>query len=265
MKKAWFLVLQYILFLFVGSLLGVFIYTQFYSNINLVAGFPVAFSKYPLVKGLFVFLPIVLLVIGMYLSLYKVRHFSNPVSWLVFLPLTLKCIDYVNPLVEKIDESKPENILSRGYFRQVGNIYYYFLEEQKGDIIQVISIDSVPNSFGSIKQLDLSNDSEFSKATYPFTDPIIKNSLNNIPYRIMKVFDNVKENLFNALNKGIFSWLLVCSFGFALWSVYGLIRVSSWKLINTFMIIFMQGFIILVNGNRDIRKRCIILINNFYT
>ena len=216
MKKAWFLVLQYILFLFVGSLLGVFIYTQFYSNINLVAGFPVAFSKYPLVKGLFVFLPIVLLVIGMYLSLYKVRHFSNPVScaiiysclglltWLVFLPLTLKCIDYVNPLVEKIDEAKPENILSRGYFRQVGNIYYYFLEEQKGDIIQVISIDSVPNSFGSIKQL--------------------------------------------ALNKGIFSWLLVCSFGFALWSVYGLIRVSSWKLINTFMIIFMQGFIILING-----------------
>ena len=58
MKKAWFLVLQYILFLFVGSLLGVFIYSQYYSNINLVAGFPVAFSKYPLVKGLFFFLPI---------------------------------------------------------------------------------------------------------------------------------------------------------------------------------------------------------------
>ena len=128
MKKAWFLVLQYILFLFVGSLLGVFIYTQYYSNINLVAGFPVAFSKYPLVKGLFVFLPIVLLIMGMYLSLYKVRHFSNPIScaifysclglltWLVFLPLTLKCINYVNPMVEKIAEAEPENILSRGYF-----------------------------------------------------------------------------------------------------------------------------------------------------
>lgn len=260
MKKAWFLVLQYILFLFVGSLLGVFIYTQYYSNINLVAGIPVAFSKYPLVKGLFVFLPIVLLIMGMYLSLYKVRHFSNPIScaifysclglltWLVFLPLTLKCINYVNPMVEKIAEAEPENILSRGYFRRVGNVYYYFLEEQKGDIIQVISIDSKPDSFGSIKQLDVSSDSEFSKSTYPFADPIINNSLHNIPYRIMKIFANVEENLFNALHKGIFSWLLICSFGFALWSVYGLIRVSSWKLINTFMIIFMQGFIILFNG-----------------
>ena len=260
MKRSLLLLVQYFIFILLGCLLGIFVYTQFYNNINLVAGFPVKFSKYPLIKGFLESIPIILLLIGMLLSLYKVRHMENPVSsaivysclgiitWFLVFPASLSLIKVLTPVTEKIAESEIKSELSRGYFRKVGNVYYYFLEEQRGDITQVIAIDSNQNTFGIIKQLDLSADSEFNKQTQPFVDPIIKASLDNIPYRIIKVFSNVKKNAMSAWNNGYISWLLFCSLGFALWSIYGLIKISSWKLINTFMIIFFQGLIILFNG-----------------
>lgn len=261
MRKIISLILDYFCTLLVGFAVGMFIFVQYSDSVSLVAGERFFISKEMIVSGFFSVLPIIFLLLPLALILYKIRHKSNPVSsfitfillslanWFAFFPITLKIqTQFEKNLFEKNYVAK-QNDLTKGYFRQAGGKLYYFNNNSESDSADVLMIEdtSEPATFASEKNIDISKNSEFAKAANPFRDSLTKETMTNIPYPIINVFSSIKLQAMRAWNYGFFSWICFCSLGFALCSLYSLIRFSSWRMINALGALVLSGIVIWFN------------------
>lgn len=261
MSKPIILILDYIAFTLLGLLGGLFLFSQYFNAISLVAGKNTVFSAEILVYGVFFILPIIFITISMFLAFYKIRHLSSPVSscitysilsaftWFIMYPATLMIQEKVLPMVTPIEQLENKQELSGGYFRKINGTIYYFIHDTKNDSANVVRLydSKAPNDFAKVGTISVSTNSEFAAFSGNFHDPIIKESMEKTPYNISKIFDFYKMKAERTWNIGIIAWLFFCSLGLALGSVYGLIRISSWKLLNSFWILIMSCMIIWFN------------------
>lgn len=261
MSKPIILILDYIAYTLLGLLCGLFFFSQYFNAISLVAGKNTIFSAEILVYGVFSLLPVIFITISMFIAFYKVRHLSSPVSscitysvlsaftWFIMYPATLMVQEKVLPMVTPIEQLERKQELSGGYFRKINGTVYYFIHDTENDSADVVCLydSKAPNDFAKAGTISVSTNSEFADFSGDFHDPIIKESMEKIPYNVSKIFDFYKSKAERTWDTGIVAWLFFCSFGLALSSLYSLIRVSSWKLLNSFWILIMSCFIIWFN------------------
>lgn len=274
MRKVISLIIDYFLILLVGLFIGLFIFLQYFNGINLVAGISVPLAREVVIYGIFSTFPVLFLTTPFCLVLYKIRHRSNPkaslitficlclLNWCLFYPLILTFQNTALKTLPEESEIHDSFTLSKGYFRKANDKLYYFKKTAKENSADVILLNdkAEPSKFSEDYTLDLSDESEFHKSTSPYRDPLIKESLTDIPYYVIEVFKSIKIQAFNAWKNGFISWACFISIGFALASVYGLIRMSSWRMINALLTLTLSGLVIWFNHfyfspfNENIRR-----------
>lgn len=263
MRKVISLILDYFLTLVVSFAIGMFICIQYFDSINLVAGERFFVSKETVVLGVFYTLPVMFLLLPFALMLYKIRHKDNPalslavfaalslLNWFIFYPVTLK---FQTIAEKKFSESKNTdffklNELSSGYFRHSAGKLYFFNKQTEENSADVILLDdsSAPLDFAKEEKIDVSVSSEFYRDSSPFRDPLTKETMKDIPYQIINIFHSIKFQAIRAWNYGFISWLCFCSLGFALCSLYSLIKFSSWRMVNALTALIFTGTAIWFN------------------
>lgn len=264
MRKVISLILDYFLTLIVGFAIGMFICIQYFDSINLVAGERFFVSKEIIALGIFYTLPVLFLLLPFALVLYKTRHKNNPVlscatfavlsllNWFIFYPVTLKL---QNIAEKKFSENAGNptflklNDLSSGYFRRTNGKLYFFNKETESNSAEVILLEdsAAPLDFAKEEKIDVSEKSEFYKSSSPFRDPLVKETMTDIPYQAINVFHSIKFQAIRAWNHGFIPWICFCSLGFALCSLYSLIKLSSWRMINALTALVFTGLIIWFN------------------
>ena len=260
MKKPVTISLYFLAFLIFGSLLGLLVGMNFSSSLSMVAGKGVFFSKGLVIYTLFDGIPVVLLLIGIVLSVYKVRHGADPVgsaivysalcavTWIVLMPLSFEARKFAYE--EKSREDDQELELSGGYFRESDGKLYYFLQDaqdQKADVLVLNDVNS-KMEFGKEMILDVSSASSFAADAKPFKDPLIKDTMADRPEVVTNVFVAIRNRAASAWNCGIWSWLFFCGFGFAICACYGLVHSSSWRLVNILLIFSYSTFVMWFNN-----------------
>lgn len=260
MKKVLKVVIQYFSMILISALLGIILFSLFDSSSRLVAGSSLSFNGDAVVKGFFIGIHVSLMLSGLYLSCLRLSENKSRVSvfityiviglftWLLFMPLMLKCSELASGNGNNgTFESTP---LSSGYFRDNGGKSFYFASEEKDEKAKVIGVDKNAVSFETAVygEIDLSSDSDFVKNTYPFSDPLIKESYSDFPFSIFEIFGKILESGKKAVNSGFLGWLCFAAFGFALFSVYGFILFSSWKMIDIFLVSFLTCVIVGFNS-----------------
>ena len=260
MKKPVTISLYFLAFLIFGSLLGLLVGMNFSSSLSMVAGKGVFFSKGLVIYTLFDGIPVVLLLVGIVLSVYKVRHGADPVgsaivysvlcavTWIVLMPLSFETRKFAYE--EKSREDDQELELSGGYFRESDGKLYYFLQDaqdQKADVLVLNDVNS-KMEFGKEMILDVSSASSFAADAKPFKDPLIKDTMADPPEVVTNVFVAIRNQAASAWNCGIWSWLFFCGFGFAICACYGLVHSSSWRLVNILLIFSYSTFVMWFNN-----------------
>lgn len=260
MRKVITLILDYFLILVIGFIIGMFIFLQYYDSISLVAGTKVTLSREIVLYGVFSTLPVLFILAPFGMMLYKIRHRSNPkstfatycllclVNWFLFYPLSLMFQNQMSKDMSS-ENINNQNDLSAEYFRKSCGKLYYFSHKSKDGIADVVLVEDPldVNSFASEVEVNVDGNSDFAKDSYPFHDPLIKESMNDIPYLIINLFRSIKVQAIHAWNYGIIAWLCFCSFGFALGSFYSLLKFSSWRLVNAFLMLFFTSVVIWFN------------------
>ncbi len=263
MRKVISLILDYFLTLVVGFAIGMFICLQYFDSINLVAGERFFVSKEIVVLSVFYTLPVMFLLLPFALILYKIRHKDNQafsfatfavlslLNWFIFYPVTLK---FQNIAEKNFAEAKNGdffklNDLSSGYFRNSAGKLYFFNKKTEPNSADVILLDdsAAPLDFAKEEKIDVSANSEFHKDSSPFRDPLTKETMTDIPYQIINIFHSIKFQAIRAWNYGFISWLCFCSLGFALCSLYSLIKFSSWRMVNALCALVFSGIVIWFN------------------
>lgn len=261
MRKILSLILDHFVIIICGTILGLFVFNQYFNSISLVAGKNLSFSKEAFFYGLFQTLPVTFFLVSFASVLYKIRHKSYPkasfitycclslITWGVFFPITLTFQKKVFENMTPINELKNNQPLSGNYFRKSDGKIYYFIKDSSQDLAPVFLLSNPdnPESFAEEKSIDISPESDFSKNSEPFRDPLSHESMRGIPYALIETFSSLKIQAFNSWHNGIIAWLCYCSFGFALCSVYSFIKFSSWKMINAYLNLTFTGLIIWFN------------------
>ncbi len=261
MRKSFEMVLHFILILTAALIVGVLVYIQYVAAENLVAGCSVDFPKKLFLYGFFKNAPTVLLLMIPLMLIYKVRHLANPglttltyiflclTVWFVLLPLTQIGEQAIFGR-EKISLSK-ENALTGGYFRKINDKYFYFIQDENSETAtaQVLELfdEWNPDRFGDKANISVGKTSAFATAARPFRDTLIKQNLQSVSHRIMKMISLYNRSVVRSWENGYISWLCFCSLGFLLASTYSMIAVSTWRMINITYIVIVQTGAIIVN------------------
>lgn len=261
MRKVISLILDYFLILIVGFAIGMFIFVQYFDSISLVAGERYFVPKEVVLYGIFCVLPIIFIILPFALILYKIRHRSNPkstfitfivlslVNWFGFYPLTLKLQTVYEKNLYAKNYNPEQKPLTKGYFRKANAKLYYFNKKSDLDSANVIIIEDSknPGNFAEENIIDVSEKSDFEKFASPFRDPLIKETVTNIPYPVINIFSSIKSQALHAWNYGFVSWICFCSLGFALCSIYGVVKFSHWRMVNVLGAFILSGIVIWFN------------------
>ncbi len=261
MKKIISLLSCYFLTLIVSFAIGLFIFMQYYDSINLVAGMNFSNIYEKLILGLFRTLPVIYILLPFSLILYKIRHKDNPVisfitfavltalNWFVFFPLTLKIQVSVEKNLFEKNYSAQKNTLSKGYFRKANEKLYFFNKGTEENDANVILIEDFTNplDFAKEEKIDISENSNFAKDSFPFKDPLVKETMLDIPYSVINIFNSIKIRALHSFSYGYVSWLCFCSLGFALASLYAFVKFSSWRLVNAVSVLLCSSALVWFN------------------
>ena len=261
MRKVISLIGDYFFILFFGTITGIFLFLQYYSSTNLIAGKEIEFSGRILLYGLFNTLQVIFLIAPMCIIFYKIRHRSNPkasfitfsilclANWLLFYPVTLTLINQSEKKSLQTDAIQDSTQLSQGYFRKSLDKVFYFNHPEEDNFADILMLHDTkkPEDFAKEMTLYLSEKSDFAKENYPYRDPVVKESLANTPVYIINMFESIKFQAARAWNYGLISWICFCSIGLALCSSYCFLKLSSWRLVNALFAITATTLIIWFN------------------
>lgn len=244
-----------------GTLIGACFYMLYETCTMLVAGTSSnAISLNLFLKGVFISFPISMGLSAMMLTLYFIRHPALPfipiltyailllAAWFVLIPV---CSKFSLNYETKTESVKNKNNLSSNLFRKNDSLVTYFSKVYNDNFANglCLNISSDSPAIYTFKNVPLDD----NKKT--FSDSLIAESI-EMPKLISYIMNDISvlidagkkaikswkaENqlTFSAsFFKGISHWLCFISIGLALMSVIGLRRVSNWRLLNTFIVIF---------------------------
>ncbi len=254
------LIFLYLFIIVFGTCLCAFIYSLYSLCTNLVAGEKLPFFSLPyFMSGILIFLPFVLILSGLFMCFYLIRHpvkSGLPVltygalymaAWIFLMPLNF---NYLQKMVQgKATVEKSSQKLSEGYFRQgkSGNIFYYtdVTRDNLGDGV-CIDMGSPDKEVYTFSGVDLSS-SKLSGDV--FSDVLIQETVDmpktmSVLAKWFSTFMNIAKTAFSG---GFFSWLCFASISLALVSVVGLARLSRWRLKNALWVVIASLGIIVLN------------------
>ena len=254
------LIFLYLFIIVFGTCLCAFIYSLYSLCTNLVAGEKLPFFSLPyFMSGILIFLPFVLILSGLFMCFYLIRHpvkSGLPVltygalymaAWIFLMPLNF---NYLQKMVQgKATVEKSSQKLSEGYFRQgkSGNIFYYtdVTRDNLGDGV-CIDMGSPDKDVYTFSGVDLSSSKLSGDG---FSDVLIQETVDmpktmSVLAKWFSTFMNIAKTAFSG---GFFSWLCFASISLALVSVVGLARLSRWRLKNALWVVIASLGIIVLN------------------
>ena len=256
------LIFLYLFIIVFGTCLCAFIYSLYSLCTNLVAGEKLPFfSTHYFMNGIFKFLPFVVILSGLFMCFYLIRHPMKsglPVmtygalymaAWIFLMPLNFSYLQKFAKDEKASAQPVVKNLLSEGYFRQgeSGNIFYFtdVTRDNLGDgvCINMVSPDKNVYTFSGVdlRTANFSGD-EFSDVLIQETVEMPKTM--SVLAHWFSTFMNIAGQAFSG---GFFAWLCFASISLALVSVVGMTRLSRWRLKNALWVVVASLGIIVLN------------------
>ena len=240
----------------IGTVLGACLYMVYAACTFLIAGEALAvFSISLFLQGVFISFPVCMIVSAMLLTLYLIRHPALPVvplcmyaalvavAWLVLIPL---CTKFSQSYAQKQVQVTEQRAVSPGFFRHENGYLFYYSRVSYDKSVDGICVDSANND-GKVYTFE---GLPLAQTKKNFSDSLIEETIAmpKLFMLLIQVSSILKKSGDAAWSAGHAWWLCFASFGLALLSVVGLRRVTSWRLLNTFVIIFATMGIIILNA-----------------
>lgn len=223
------------------------IYMIYTLCINMVAGQQLTFDIKLFLDGVLLFLPLVLVLQAMFMTLWMIRHPESTIlpiafyaliyiaSWIFVLPATVKEASFEGSRYSGQNVSdKP----SSGYFRSSRDkIFYYSNINEDNSLANglCIATDKTSDNVYTFSNVQLSQ-----KRT-TFTDSLIQNTI-EMPASLSIIVCYVQD-FFVILNTcakgGLGYWLCFSTLALPLLAVVALRRFSPWRLVSVISIIFV--------------------------
>ena len=223
--------------------------------INMVAGQQLTFDVKLFLEGVLLFLPLVLVLQAMFMTLWMIRHPESTlipiaiyaaiylVSWVFILPATSREAAFGKSQYNGQNVSdKP----SAGYFRaSTDKIFYYSNVDETTSLANGLCVDTNKPSdnvytFSNIR---------LSQKRTVFTDSLIQNTIEMPP--TLSIIVNYIKKFFTQIDqcsKGGFGyWLCFASMSLPLLAVVALRRFSQWRLVSVISIIFVTFGVLAFN------------------
>ena len=255
MKNILKFVLHYFLVILIFAVVGIFFNFLYDSSLRLVAGQDFVFDSFSLVKGFFIGLKLSIIFSACFMCLYRIRTgvrklslffayiFLGIFSWGIFYPAVLFFEQKVSYKQKTI-----QTPLTKSYFRETDSKIVYFVTDQTENNATIISVEKSSPSEQNVTFGNEVLSSDFIESSKPFSDPLIKKSFSDFPKQIFSPFLQIFDSSVMAMKGGLFSALNFLSFAFLLYSIYGFVIFSSWKLIDFCMIFCSTALIIALNS-----------------
>ncbi len=208
-------------------------------------------------KGVYLSFPLVSIMALLMIILYQIRHPQHSVpSVAVFIALNLLLWAMLMPLVLGLSlrtDIRPPAAApsaSSGFFRNEDGLVYYwevFSHNGKGEglYIDLYGVHGEPGQVYPLHQVDKPE----QKTPSPFADTLVQKSI-DMPKCVSIPLTAYLSLLYYArdcLSRGYLQWLGFASLGLAFMSLYGLGWLSSWRLLNAFVVMVVSVCIALVN------------------
>lgn len=247
---------------FVMCLLGTFvgaIFSMLCMNVtNLVIGTRLPLLSLPLfIKGIFLTFPLASVVSLLLIVLYHIRHnkasflvlvayiLLGSLTWLFLTPQALKL-----SFGEDMRLGITNNVVSLGYYREDDGLVYYWASlspDGRGEGF-VIDLYGQHGKAGTIYPL---HDAEVQtkRPQSIFADTIVSSAIKapRIVASPLAVYLLLLYQGRDAASRGYSLWLSFATIGLALLSVYGLGWLSTWKLLNAFLVMIASVGIAFLN------------------
>ena len=236
-----------------GTIALTLLFVLYETCMNLVAGQGAGVFDFSyFLKGLFISLPIILILSGFAMCCYLIKRGVNSkiplivyyvlylAVWFAFMPLIFFASSKFN-LQEKILQ---KNInISSGYFREKSGYVFYYSNVDENNFADglVIDLSGKNQDVYTFKNLELNEENE------EFKDSLIEKNI-KLPFGIQFITENLRSLLryaLDAMNSGWKTWLCFASLGIALASLVGVRNFSKWKLLNLLLeILFFSSLLI---------------------
>lgn len=246
MKKAFKLLAFFFLYSIAGLLIGTLLYSLYQNLLNYVAGNKFVFFDMEIFRNSFFYIAgCLILFISSVVAYSRIRYKGGLTQLFVFIIISFVSWGIALPVVINFGNKAIENTvvtdgdLSKGYFREVKNQVYYFLDKKSegSGNNSYIQIDKSQNGKVSIKSVEEQNELPLKNAAKPYKDVLIADTVKTDNY--FSGFINFRLILQKASSnwtRGWSFWLGFLSLGFVLCSIYGLSNFFNWKLINACLV-----------------------------
>ncbi len=261
MKTAVSFIFSFIMMCLVGTVFTALIFMAGKNLMYLVAGQPLSFFSLDFfLQGLFVMFPLICVIAQLLLILYIIRHPAGQIlpfimftiisfcSWVILIPCDMQLAD--SYIKKSAVEEKPAPPMTPGYFREeVGGVYYYtrLLENGNADGVLLDVNDRYGSRKGGVYKF---YDQKTANASaVPYADVLVKKAVEPsgmISYP-MKVYNTLIDTAMKSWKSGFSTWLAFASLGLAFYALYGLQFASSWRLLNSFLILLFGNGISYLN------------------
>lgn len=261
MKKAFKLLITYILLTILGLITGTLLYSFYIEILNHVTGTKFNFlQRETVLRAFFYTASCLSFFICPALAIYKIKHsggFSQFIGYLIavlitfgaILPFSVKAgvkyeFDYRS--------TSTKTNLSGGYFRESGDNIYYFTDEfrtaplTREDTVAVV-IDTTQDGKTEVTSIPDTSDFELYTNALPYRDTLVKESFNENSIPVLMNMRSIISRAVISGHKGWSFWLAFLSLGLALACIYGLSNVSDWKLVNACIVALATIFILTLN------------------
>ncbi len=249
MKTAISFIFSFILMCVVGTVFAGLLFMAGIDLKYLVAGQPLSlFSLEFFLRGVFFTFPLICVIAQLLLILYIIRHPAEHlipflmfviialVSWLILIPCDMQLADTYSKKAHVEDKYVQ---LSTGYFREeVGGVYYYTRILPDGTADGVF-LDVNGSSARKSGIFPFYGTSVTNAAAQPYADVLVKKAVqpSEVIAYPMEVYSSLIENALSSWQAGFGAWFTFATLGLALLAVYGLQFFSSWRLLNSFLIV----------------------------
>lgn len=254
MKKSLYSLLIFFSVVIAGTFIGSLFFMLYGNLTSLIASQSDSFFSYKLfVPGLIVSFPLVCILGLLLLVYFEIRHPTSSVwpkvtyiglgilTWCVFIPFGIsKSVKYVENRFVVEDSQTP---LTKGLFRKSENGIEYLSSVSKDGLADGIFIDQTGKiSFFYDKDVKV-------HVKDLFADSLIRDGASLSPFVSVPlgIYAELMVNGTNCWMKGYVSWLCFAFMGFALLAVTNLRQLSSWKLLNAFIIVIAGVIVAMIN------------------